>query len=528
MLSIHNNKLFVDAMYLADKGDFKSANDLLLKLRKIYPSDPTLMFYIGLTHLNLEEFENAVRILTDAVQQDADNYLALQALGTAYYSIQQHDLALINFNRAIQLNPKYSDVHNDKALSLMALGRFNEALSSISLAIHLDPNYIDAISNKGMNFYWLGRYVDALDCFDHAISKNDQVSEVFANKGVTLAAIGNYDEAIECYKRSLELNPENAESHRFLSLVYLNQFEFRYGWDEFEWRLLCKSFKTQLLITSKPKWMGVNKTKRLLIWSEQGIGDQVLFASLLSELSTHQSQITVAVDEKLVPLFKRSFDNLNIISSKTSFDEFDEHLSFGSLGLFFRPSIESFPNVFKPYLIEDQLLRNRIRQLVTLREQKEKVRCGISWHSVNKEIGNEKSIKLSSFSDILNLDNVTFINLQYGDNATDIAALDSSLIHKIHSLPEFDLYSDIDSVVSLINACDVIVTISNTTAHLAGALGKKVLLLLPYALGQIWYWSNYNGRSLWYPSVILFRQTVAGDWTEPLGNVKKYLEENFD
>jgi tetratricopeptide (TPR) repeat protein len=528
MLSISQNPNFIVALNLANTGDFQSAIKALLKLNKKFPADPILCFYLGLTYLNLEEFKSAEKYLKISIKLDSGNYLAHQALGTVYYSLENHDSAIRYFDNAIQLNPEYPDVYNDKALSLMALNRHDDAIPYVNYAIELDPHYVDAISNQGIIFFRLGRYLDAINSFDRAIEQDDNLSEVFGNKGVTLAAIRQFEGAIDCYNHSLALKNDNAESHRFLSLLYLAQFKFEEGWREFEWRFLAKSFGSTALSSSKKKWDGLDGKRRLFVWSEQGLGDQVLFASMLINLLTLSPQITLRVNKKLLPLFKRSFPRLTVISKETKFEDYDEHIAIGSLGQFFRPNVESFPKTIEPYLIEDPLMAGRMRSLNVFAESKVKIKCGISWRSINKDIGDEKSIALNQFSQILNSDHIAFINLQYGDVTDDIASLDSSLRNKIDLLEDFDLYNDIDAVVSAINACDVIVTISNTTAHLAGALGKKTLLLLPYSVGQIWYWNAYNGRCLWYPSITFFQQIVPGDWSEPLYNVKKYLEENFD
>ena len=117
-----------------------------------------------------------------------------------------------------------------------------------------------------------------------------------------------------------------------------------------------------------------------------------------------------------------------------------------------------------------------------------------------------------------------FINLQYGDTAKEVTDLMEKHGQSIYSVPEVDIFNDIDGVLSIISACDLIITTSNSTAHLAGALGKETLLLVPYSVGKFWYWHDIDGFSLWYPSVRVFQQKTQGDWETPIHEMKSYLE----
>ena len=123
------------------------------------------------------------------------------------------------------------------------------------------------------------------------------------------------------------------------------------------------------------------------------------------------------------------------------------------------------------------------------------------------------------------MNDMQFVNLQYGDTAEEIAVLSEKHQQSLYSVPEIDIFNDIDGVLSIISACDLIITTSNSTAHLAGALGKETLLLTPYSVGKFWYWHDIDGVSLWYPSVRVFPQTTQGEWADPINAIKTYLEK---
>jgi ADP-heptose:LPS heptosyltransferase len=142
-------------------------------------------------------------------------------------------------------------------------------------------------------------------------------------------------------------------------------------------------------------------------------------------------------------------------------------------------------------------------------------------------VGVDKSIPIQELYSILKMNNIEFVNLQYGDIKSTLLRVEEEIGRKIINLDEVDLFEDVDGALSIISACDIIVTSSNSTAHLAGALGKETLLLVPYSVGQFWYWHAIDGKSIWYPSVLVFEQEQQGDWSAPVSAVKKYLESRF-
>lgn len=157
----------------------------------------------------------------------------------------------------------------------------------------------------------------------------------------------------------------------------------------------------------------------------------------------------------------------------------------------------------------------------------EKFTCGIAWKSSNRKIGHHKSIKLTDLKNILQVPNCQFVNLQYGDVAEDIEEARLLTGVQLSSLDYIDPFKDIDGLLSIIQACDIIVTTSNITAHLAGALGKKTLLLVPYSQGKIWYWHHEPVNS-WYPTVHQFFQSKNFDWNDAINCVAKELIREVD
>jgi ADP-heptose:LPS heptosyltransferase len=153
----------------------------------------------------------------------------------------------------------------------------------------------------------------------------------------------------------------------------------------------------------------------------------------------------------------------------------------------------------------------------------QKLICGVAWKSKNNSFSDSKSICANQLASLLRLPGTHFINLQYSVDPEDLEVF-SHHQSPVYTLEDLDTFNDLDGLAAAIMACDVVITISNTTAHISGALGKETLLLLPHAVGKYWYWNEYQCRNLWYHNIKVFQQRIEGDWSYPLAELQKYLE----
>jgi hypothetical protein len=154
---------------------------------------------------------------------------------------------------------------------------------------------------------------------------------------------------------------------------------------------------------------------------------------------------------------------------------------------------------------------------------KKRLRCGVAWKSINQKLGINKSILLTDLNVIFQVEDCEFINLQYGDTQEEIADLEKNFGSRLITIEGIDLFKDIDGLLSIIQTCDFIVTTSNVTAHLAGALGKTTFLLVPYSAGRIWYWHEEKISS-WYPSISLYSQDQNFEWSTAIKDISSRLK----
>lgn len=485
------------------------------------------LLHRAIQYLQDENFESAALLLKQIIRAQSNHSEALRLMGVTLARLGNDGEALDYIKKSIQINKRNGITHSNMGNILLSSGKVPEAILAYKKAIDLAPKYSEVHGNLGNALQELLDFEGASKSYLTAISLDPGNPDFYCHLGNALLAMGNSGDAKEAYSKALELNSNHADSLYYLALLNLYEFNFFDGWQGNEWRWMSNGSNSPALKTSIKRWGGTPISGNLLIWSEQGIGDQILYASMLREAQKFSNSITVSLDAKLLPVFRRSFPEYRFINKSDLIpeDEFNSQIPIGSLGNFFRTSIEDFSKSTMPYLVPNSILTQNFKsnQLFS-----KKLTCGLSWRSVNRVRGKNKSMNLEDLSPILSLyKEINFINLQYGDTSLERSNLNKNTGPFIQDFPDIDLYDDIENVLSLIEACNIVVTTSNSTAHLAGAIGKETLLLLPYSAGALWYWHDLNGFSPWYPSIKIFRQSKQGDWSRPVTEAKKYLEKRF-
>ena len=328
--------------------------------------------------------------------------------------------------------------------------------------------------------------------------------------------------AEDAYLSIIHQNPNYFYAYFSLSLIYLSNKDFEKGWDFNKYKFLIPALFNATPESSKPIWDG-KKEGVTLIRSEQGLGDIILFSSLLNDIENKDNKFYIATDKRLLNLFKRSFKLFEFINVKSTISKlaYSYQLPFSFLGGIYRNTTSSFSIQPKKFLHADEVLTSQLRSQL---KEEDKYLCGIAWKSQNEDFGQDKSIALESMLSILKLPHMTFVSLQYGDTKDEIEVLNKKHAIHIKTIDEIDNFNDIDELASLIDACDFVVTTSNVTVHLAGGLGKETYLMAPLSQGKIWYWHEGDTKSIWYPSVRIHRQSSFDNWSQPICEITHILE----
>lgn len=505
-------------------GGVGAAKKILTQVLKKYPRDVEVLKLFGTTLALSGEPKEALIVINKAIKY-ASNYGPLYLVrGNIFSELDALNEALASYRKALQFNPNDWELHNNIGNVLQKMGLYTEAALSYDAALRFGGDNHTVFSNAGNVLQKLKDYFSAIEVYDAALKINPADFEVLSNKGNALIAIENFNEAETAFKAAIALSQSYPNAHLNLANLYLSEFKFSKGWPEYEWRFKALGGSELIKEVDLPEWDG-SKIENLLIIGEQGIGDQILHSSMLKELNERAKTVAIILDDKLINIFSRSFPKYEIYSKDSDIDIklYDAYIPIGSLGKYFRPEVGTFLNQ-APYLVDDL---KRTNTLLLSRESIGQKIVGLSWRSSNKKIGLDKSISLGGLLPILSLEKFRFINLQYGDTKLEQDDLKSSDNITIESIEGLNLYDDVDGLLSAIASCDIVVTTSNTTAHLAGAFGKETLLLLPKIIGKFWYWQDLDKKSLWYPSIRVFRQEKQGDWAHPVNQVRDYLEKRF-
>jgi tetratricopeptide (TPR) repeat protein len=530
-----------------ETNDFLNALKHINSYMEIDSNDHLAFYYSGKVLDKLERYEDSFNSLNIALKLNSDFIDAIILSGVVLGKLGENEKALQYFERALALNQSQEPAHANKGLALKELGRFKESIISFDDALRLNPSNIKVLNSKGIVLHQIGDHEDALKCFNRALEINPDFADAIINKGVQLERLNKFNESILVLNQALSMTDKNAEAYNSLgqslervgkykealknfdqaillngtprryrknkSLLNLHLKKFEEGWADFDSRL------------EQDYVHAINfKLDQIFIHNEQGVGDEIFFGSLLNDLSKDFRKIFVKVNPRLIKLFKRSFPQINFVIDDAV--DFNNHLFMGSLGKLYRKNLESFKFQRERYLFSDQIKKEGFRYDLKKRFG-DKFLCGISWKSSAEKISDFKSFRILDLMPILSLKNIVFINLQYGEISEDINLLYKSQGIKIETIDNLDYFNDIESLASLIDACDFIVSSSNVTAHLAGALGKKTYLLTPFSKGRIWYWHHNDKKSIWYPSVNNYYQSNLESWKDPIENLSKDILKDF-
>jgi ADP-heptose:LPS heptosyltransferase len=230
----------------------------------------------------------------------------------------------------------------------------------------------------------------------------------------------------------------------------------------------------------------------------------------------------MVADERLIPILARSFPKILFIGATKNIETriYDYQIPIGNLFHALNLSHTDVQQLTKPFIKDNP---DQTKLVMDLPIFKNNLTCGLSWRSANPKHGQDKSISINDLKEILSVSNLEFVNLQYGDISADANNIKNILGKNLNCVDEIDNFSNIDGLLSVIKSCDVVVTASNITAHLAGAIGKKTFLLLPYSRGRIWYWHD-ESNSLWYPEIYQYYQDSNMSWQLATQQISKELK----
>ena len=511
--------------------DLKGYNEMAIKYFKqaikIRPDYAEAFNRLGMVYTKIDKPEDALECYEKATEIEPSLAEAHYNLGYVFEKQGNRSAAKVSFDRALDINPNHAEAINSLGFFLRESGDFDASIEKYKQAIKIKPDFAEAYGNMGIAHKEKGELNLAIKSFKKALEINPKLSDTHNNSGTAYKDIGDLDAAINSYEKAIDLDPDYAAPHWNQCLAYLTKGDFEKGWPKYDWRWKAnEDMKGTYISTSKPIW-NHGRGQRVLLWAEQGIGDEVMFASIIPELHALCSKLIVNLDERLIPIFNRSFPNdieYRPRRKPISESEYDAHIPIGSLPQYFRQTAESFKKSSKGWLVANEKKADSLRKKLLTDETETLI--GISWHSTTPRLGAEaKVLTLNQIAKSLHEPKTKLINLQYGDVSEEIERLNNEHGIEVIRLPEIDNTNDLDGLASLIMACDKVVSISNFSIHLAGALGKEAHVLLAYS--SDWRWGQKPNSNYWYDSVCLHRQTSVNDWNAVLRSVRRCTQLDF-
>jgi len=549
---------------LREQDRLAEALETYEKLLDLKPELAMPHLNLGIEFQNQGKLEEAVRCYEKVLALCPDLAAAHNNLGSVRRLQEKYPEALASLQKAIELDPKMVIAHNNLGVVLQAQQKWDEALAAMEAARTLDPDNPEAYNNIGSLYSSQEKFELALEWFGRALALKPEYAEVENNRGNVLRELGKLDEASECYgrclrlkpdfadahsnlgnalkemgsagaaisaySRAIALNPENAGYHWNRALAALGSGDLERGWRDYHWGFGCKQRKP-LREFPQPRWEGPSLTGRtILTWGEQGVGDEILFAECIPDLSGAADHCVVECDLRLVPLFARSFPDCEVLprsepaNPRTGWPDIDLQAPMGDLPRWFRPSLDRFPRR-QGYLRPDPAGVACWRQ--RLAELGGGMKVGVSWRSrLMASYRRKHYVPLDQWGPILSVPGAQFVNLQYSDYAEDIADAENRFGVHIHDFGDLNLKDALDDVAALISALDLVITISNVNLALGGAVGIPTWF---FAVRHSQTWSTLGlDDPPWFPNARGFFRNWNENWEEPVRTVAKELSRLQD
>ncbi len=484
-----SHTLMVKAIDYQKNGLYENAIQLFDQVLQSIPKHYYARLNKGLTYILMNNPNPASTILHKLHEEHPEKIDVLRLCGKSYWMLNQYELAIKFYKRVIKLDPNNYETWLDLSALFSANAQNTESLYFATHALSIKPTDPRGHLNLGCALSTMGRLDDAYYCFEtvlqicpNDISALKNIALIHEKRGEIDATLTTLDKALSFTSKGSE---QEADIFYSKSYPLLAKGELRDGWEMYSYGFLPnnKLSRAPKRKFNVPLWNGNPiQGKRLLVWREQGLGDELMFAHIIPEIFSLCSDVVIECEERLASLFQRSFPQCHVRTQSFDFltglslnNDFDYHVPIGSLAQLFRSEIELFQRG-KPYLIPDTKLVNKYAD--RLSEFVNKKIVGICWRS--GVVTAERSLQyspLSSWKPILDLQNIVFVNLQYGECAQEIKQARETIGVDIIEWEDLDLRNDLESVAALMSNLDCVVSVGTAVAQMAGALGKPLILM---------------------------------------------------
>jgi tetratricopeptide (TPR) repeat protein len=497
------------------EGHLDKAERLCAGILEYRRDDFDALHLLGLLNLQRRRMVEALRFLSKALQVNSGSADAMSNLGLALHATGRFEEAVANFRNALLLAPGHAEILFNLGNACLELGRIDEALAYFGEVLAKNPGHVGALVNRGNALLRFNRPVEAMSSYDGALAAMPHHPQILTNRGHALRRLDRPVEALADFEAALVKGAEFPEAHFEAAMTRLTLGDFHAGWKEYEWRWKTAAFAGKRRQLRAPLWLGDIPVsgKTILLHAEQGFGDTIQFIRYAPLLADRGAKVICEVQGELRALLS-PFDGIDVIAEGEPLPRFDLHCPLLSLPFAFATQPETIP-ASVPYLAAPAERvahwRDRLPQ---------GLRAGFVWSGSSSHKNDlNRSIPLARLAALFRDPPLRCFSLQRELRDTDAEALRGfpNLVHLGDELADF---ADTAAVISLL---DVVVSVDTAIAHLAGALGKPVLILLPHAAD--FRWMRNRDDTPWYPTAKLFRQPAFGDWDSVIARLGDELRQ---
>jgi tetratricopeptide (TPR) repeat protein len=499
---------------LASLGRHAEALSSYARAAALNPSGADIHFNAGASFAALGQHDDAAVCYMRAIALDPGS-AAHHNLGISLAQLGRLDEALEAYDRAIALKSDNPGAYNSRGATLAAMGRMNEAVGSYERAIALRPDYAVAYNNRGIALWELERAAEALASCDQAIALNPAYADAHYNRGNALRELQRYREAAQSYEHAIAIEPAHAAAHWNLADACLLLGDFERGWPEYEWRHRLAHRPGPQRELAGPPWQGEQAIgeRTILLHAELGLGDTLQFCRYAAKVARLGARVVLEVQPSLVSLLSQLEGVAQVVASGDTLPPFDFHCPLMSLPLAFKSNIETIP-ASVPYLRADPA---RVAAWRARLGAQRRPRVGLAWSGSQGLRNDKRSMTLAQMLPLAR-NGAEYVSLQ-----KEVSEADAAWLAWRDDIRHFGAQlRDFADTAALIELVDVVVTVDTAVAHLAGAMGKEVLVLLP-CVPHDWRWLLERDDSPWYPTAQLFRQPTPRDWDSVILRVDAQL-----
>jgi Tfp pilus assembly protein PilF len=496
------------------RGEFDKTTRLCSGILEHRPKDFDALHLLGLLNYQRHRMVEALHFLSAALKVNSGSSDAMSNLGLALDASGRHEEAISSFRHALQLAPDHPEILFNLGNVHLKLGRIAEAMASYEGVLANEPTHVGTLVNRGNALLRLNRPSEAIASYDQALTLLPGHPQILTNRGHARRRLDRPVEALADFNAALAAAPQFAEAHFEAGMTHLSLGDFEVGWPEYEWRWKTDAFAGHRRQYPAPRWLGDQSIfgKTILLHAEQGFGDTIQFIRYAPLLAHRGANVICEVQPELQPLLSQLAE-VKVIARGEPLPAFDLHCPLLSLPLAFGTQPGTIPAEV-PYLAAPAERCEYWRERLPASGP----RAGFVWSgSPSHKNDSSRSIPLARLAASFATLPLPCIGLQSELRDADRQVLQGlpNLIHLGDGVRDF---ADTAAIISLL---DVVVSVDTAVAHLAGAMGRPVVILLPHAAD--FRWMRDRDDSAWYPTAKLLRQPAFGDWDGVLSRLPDEL-----